>query len=398
MKKLFFLVLLLFFGFLGWRIFGLVTAKKTSTEARQGRPPVAVELGKVEISSISDIRLFTGTINPINKYVVAPKISGRLVKITKRIGDHVERRETIAVIDDAEYLQDVREAEANLKIAQASLAESKSQSELASQELARVQSLQLKGIASSSELDATTTQNAALQSRLKVAQAQVDQRSAALTSARIRLGYTSLTTPEPGWIGERYVDEGQLLSANTPVVSVVGIQTVIIKANIIERDYGKIKAGQECKVEVDSYPGLTFTGKVSRIAPMLQENSRTAEMEVVVANNSLLLKPGMFARLNIVLTEKDSVQVIPNSALVSRNDVKGVFSYEEKEGKPVAVFIPVETGIISNEFTEIISPELSGDVITLGHHLIDNGSPLILPSVKESGEKTNPQADVEKKQ
>jgi len=248
---------------------------------------------------------------------------------------------------------------------------------LESQELERVQSLQEKGIASPAELDAAQSNFTAQKSRLELANAQVEQREAALKSANIRLSYTVLVTTEPGFIGERYVDEGSLLAPNAPVVSVIGIDTVIVQTTVIERIYGRIQIGQSAEVEVDAFPTKRFNGIVSRIAPVLQEASRVAKMEIEVANDSLFLKPGMFTKLSVVLAQKDSAQVVPTQAVVSRAGEKGVFVIPDSAA--VASYIPVQVGITSPEKTEILSPRLQGLVVTLGQHLLENGSPVILP-------------------
>ncbi len=372
------LVLILFL----WRIYALLTKGSGDQASRSGKVPVAVEVEAVRYGPIQEIQTFTGTIMPIYQYIVAPKVSGRVTQIRKRIGDWVKRGEVIVSIDDAEYQQDLREAEANLKIAQASLAEATGQLELASQELERVQSLQLKGIASPSELDAALTNYNAQGSRLKLAQAQVEQREASLQSARIRLGYTRLVATGPGFIGERFVDEGSLLAPNSPVLSVIGIDTVIVKTSIIEKIYGLIKPGQACGVQVDAYPLKQFQGKVARIAPMLKETSRVAEMEVEVVNDSLFLKPGMFARVKVVLAQQDSAQLVPSRAIVSRNSSPGLFTVKENEA--IAHYHAVQTGIMAVDFTEIISPKLEGRVITLGQHLLEDSSPVILPGMQKT--------------
>ena len=375
---------IIFLIILVWRIILLVISGSDSGSNPYGRPPVAVEVDVVSYAPIQEIREFTGTVHPYYQYIVAPKVAGRIIEINKRIGDWVKRGEVIARIDDAEYQQAVLEAEANLKIAQASLNETKSQVELATQELERGKSLQKKGISSPSELDAVVTNYNAQQSRLKLADAQVDQREAALNSARIRLSYTILVATEPGYIGERFVDEGSLLSPNSPVVSLIGIDKVIVRATIIERDYGRINVGQISEVEVDAYPLKRFYGRVARIAPMLQEASRVAQMEVEVANDSLFIKPGMFTRVKVILTEKDSAQVVPGSAVVNRSGKDGIFVVGS--GEPVAHYFPVEVGIVTREKIEILSPKLEGMVVTLGQHLLEDGSPVILPgSDEESG-------------
>lgn len=374
----------LFLLLLGWRIVVLVTKNSGGGRGSSERPAVAVEVDSVRYEPIKEVREFTGTVHPMYQYVVAPKVSGRIIEIRKRIGDWVKSGEMIVRIDDAEYQQAVLEAGANLRIAQASLTETQSQFTLAKQELDRVRSLQEKGIASPSELDAALTNWNAQQSRLKLAQAQVEQREASLKSANIRLSYTVITATEPGFIGERFVDEGSLLSPNAPVISVIGIDRVIIRTSIIERDYGRIHVGQQAVTEIDAFPSKRFFGHVARIAPMLQEASRVAQMEIEVQNDSLFLKPGMFTRVRVVLNEKDAAQVVPNEAVVSRSGENGIFVVDSTG--TVARYHPVQIGIVANEKTEIISPKLESVVVTLGQHLLEDGSPILLPK-QETGEK-----------
>lgn len=376
-KKIIRIVGIVFILFLTWRMISLFTKKTNGVGGKSGRPPVAVEVDSVRYEPIQEIREFTGTVFPMYQYVVAPKVSGRILEMKKRIGDWVEPDEVIARIDDAEYQQAVLEADANLRIAQASLTEAQSQFALAKQELERVRSLQEKGIASPSELDAAMTIYDAQESRLKLAHAQVEQRDAVLQSSRIRLGYTVLTATEPGFIGERFVDAGSLLSPNTPVVTVIGINDVIIRTTIIERDYGQIRVGQDANVQVDAFPDQQFSGKVARIAPMLQEASRMANMEIEVVNDSLLLKPGMFTRVYVVLNEKDSAQVVPSKAVVSHSGENGIYVVD-KDHQHVNYYA-VRTGIVTEDKTEIVTPLLDGLVVTLGQHLLEDGSPVILP-------------------
>ena len=376
-KHVFRIIGILFLLFLMWRIGLLVFKGQGGTSPRSGRPPVAVAVDTVRYEPIQETRQLTGSIYPLYQYVVAPKVSGRIMRMYKRIGDLVKRDEIIAEIDNAEYEQAVLEAEANQKISRANLTEIEIQLDLAKQELERVQLLQQKGIASPAELDAATTNFHALESRIQLAQAQVEQRQAALNSAKIRLSYTVLRATEPGFVGERFVDEGSLLAPNSPVASVIGIDTVIVRTTVIERVYGHIQTGQSARVEVDAFPGKSFHGRVSRLAPMLQEASRVAQMEVVVANDSLWLKPGMVCQVIVILAEKESAQVVPSQAIVVRNGVDGVFAIQS--GESTARFIPVQLGISTQDKTEIVTPKIEGVVVTLGQHLLEDGSAVILP-------------------
>jgi len=338
---------------------------------------VAVEVDSVRFGPIREIREFTGSLHPYNQYVVAPKVSGRVIEIRKRIGDGVRPGELIARIDDAEYQQAVREAEANLKIAKASVAESRSQLELARDQRERMELLRAKELASSSELDAAVSDFNAKESRFRLTEAQVEQREAALESSRIRLGYTRLVASRAGYIGERFVDEGALLTANAAVVSVIEIGTIIVRTTITERDYRLISPGQAASVTVDAFASRSFAGRVSRIAPMLLEDSRVAQMEVEVRNDSLLLKPGMFARVEVMIASKTRAQIVPTRSMANRNGATGIFMVSGEEN--VARYIAVQTGIATPDLTEILSPALEGRVVTLGQHLLQDGSPVLLP-------------------
>ena len=373
-KKIFIVIGVILVSALAVRIGFLLKGSGADQQQRQ-RPAVAVETEEVRTGPISEVREFTGSIHPYYRYVVAPKVSGRVMRITKRIGDRVRAGELIAVIDDAEYQQAVYEAEANLRIAEASLAEAQSQFELAKQEKERAESLAAKGIMTYAELEAALTSFTAQQSRLALAGAQIEQRQASLKTSRIRLGYTRLAASAPGYIGERFIDEGALLAQNSAVVSVIGIDSVIVRTTITERDYTYISRGQQAAVSVDAFPEKSFTGKVTRIAPMLQESSRVAQMEVEVLNESLLLKPGMFARVRVVTAEKDGATIVPTRAVVTMNG--GAVLFVVSEDGTTAKRLVVRTGIVTPEFTEILSPAVEGRVVTLGQHLLEDGSPVI---------------------
>jgi len=393
-KKIIYSIIAVFILILGWRIVLLITSGDDEKAGRTGRPPVAVEIDSVRFGPLSEVRELTGTVYPIYQYIVAPKVSGRIVTIRKRIGDWVKAGEIIAQIDDAEYQQGILEAEANLRIAEASLSESQIQLDQARQEKERVESLQAKGIASPAELDAAVSNYSAQQSRQQLALAQVQQRRASLKSANIRLGYTILTADQAGFIGERYVDEGALLAPNSPVVSVIGINTVIVRTTIIERDYGHIQIDMPATVSVDAFPGQFFPGKVARVAPLLQEASRVAQAEVEVVNNPTKLKPGMFARVNVVTASRENARIVPSQAIVSRDGANGIFTVEENGS--VARYVPVTVGIVTPQFTEILAPALTGRVITLGQHLLDDGSPILLP--KPAPAKSTPPDSLVKEQ
>ncbi len=348
------------------------SGKQSAGLAHAGRASVvAVQTAPVYYGRIVQKRVFSGTVNAAYSYVVAAKVSGRLSNLTKRIGAKIGVDEVVGKIDDTEYRQAVQEASAQVAVSKASVKEAEAQMVFAEKEMQRIKELVNKGVSSHAELDAIETQYATQKSRFDLALAQLAQREASLAQARTRLDYTSIRSSQAGYVAIRHTDGGALLSVNSPVLTIVGIDTVFVEVSVSERDYPHIRKGQQALVCVEALSGREFTGTVSSIAPLFQTETRTAAVEISVVNDSLLLKPGMFARIEIILAEKDSAQIVPLTSVVNRNGKDAVFLASDS-GK--AHLIPVKTGIIDGDRVEVLYPVLNGRVVTVGNHLLVDGS------------------------
>ncbi|MBW1696628.1 MAG: efflux RND transporter periplasmic adaptor subunit [Deltaproteobacteria bacterium] len=386
MKKILISMVVLFgLSVLGWQIYQKASASRTGYKRQRKMVPVAVEIAPLRKATIREVGRFTGSLYPFSQFTVAPKVGGRLEKILVDIGDVVKNGQLIAVLDDDEYRQQVYQAEAEVEVARANLQESRDILENTEREYRRIVALSKKKITSESELDAIEAKYKTQQSKLKVARAQLAQKEAALKMARVRLSYTQIRVPEnnannPRVVGERFVDEGAMLAPNHPIVSILDIETLTAVIYVIERDYPKIQLGLKARAVTDAFPGRTFTGRVTRIAPLLREKSREARVEIEIPNKQKLLKPGMFVRVEIEFRQHDDATLIPTEAIVKRNGTPGVFVADLKQKR--ARFVPVQLGIINAKDAEVLRPPLSGFVVTLGHHLLEDGAWIILPGEK----------------
>ena len=171
-----------------------------------------------------------------------------------------------------------------------------------------------------------------------------------------------------------------MLKANDPIVSVLDIHPLTAVIYVIERDYSKIKIGQTTLATTDAFPGQTFKGTVLRVAPLLRETSREARVEIEMPNPQEILKPGMFVRVEIEFARHEDTTVVPLSSLVRRGGQRGVFVADQEQRK--ARFVPVEVGIVNGDLAEVVSPSLAGSVVTLGHHLLQDGSSILLPDTE----------------
>jgi RND family efflux transporter MFP subunit len=369
-----------------WRVGKTVFQKSGGGGLRQAS--VAVEVKPVETGPIRDLGQFSGTLIPKSQFVVAPKVSGKLKKLYVNIGDRVSKGQVVAQLDDEEYQQQVAQAEADLRVARANFEEAKSALELARKDLERAETLHQKGILSDSQFDTTRAQFQTQEARFKVAEAQVTNREAALETTKVRLSYTRiLATWESGgnvrYVGERFVDEGALLSVNTPIISIVELQPITAVIYATDKEYFRIQIGQQVMVASSVFPEKKFYGQVVRVAPLLKETSRQARVEIDIDNEQGQLKPGMFVNVEIEFAYRENARVVPFSSLVYRYNLQGVFLADLENKK--AYFKPVKVGIVEGERAEVIEPaDISGYVVTLGQHLLQDGMNIILP---ESGKK-----------
>ena len=387
MKKLFLVILILaIVTIVGW-----LTYQRIHVSANMGleRPAavVAIETQSIHKDVIKDVGVFTGSLLPKSQFIVAPKVSGWLKQLLVNFGDTVQRNQVIAIIDDAEFTQQVEQAMAELQVTKANAENCASDFDLAKREYERAKTLREKQIASASELDESEAAFNSCQTKLKVSLAQVTQKEVALKSAQLRLSYTKVqafweTDDQTRVVGERFVDEGALLQINQPIVSVLENNTLTAVVHVVEKDYPKIKIDQRAIISTDAYPDKTFTGTIVRLAPLLKESSRQARVEIEIPNSSQLLKPGMFIRVKIEFASHDNATLVPITALVRRNEKQGIFIIDQENLK--ARFIPVTVGIINDELAEILEPEISGLVATLGNHLLEDSADITLPEKKPS--------------
>jgi RND family efflux transporter MFP subunit len=379
-------VILLLFGLVSWRIYQKVAGVKDGGQAKQNRnAAVAVVVQPVRKETIRDVRLFTGNVVPRAQFVVAPKVAGRLEKLLVNIGQTVKNGDLIAVLDNMEYDQQVKQAWAELEVANANVLDSQSVLDVAKRDLARVEDLHKQLVASDSEKDQAEARHRAALAKHEVALAQIKQREAALKADEVRLSYTQIKAVwEDGEgdrvIGERYVDEGAMLRANEPIVSVIDVSTVVAAISVIERDYPKVLLEQTAVVNTDAFPGKKFTGKIVRKAPLLKESSRQARVEIDIANPDLFLAPGMFVRVEIQFAVHENATVVPVAALAQRNEKTGVFLVDS--AAMTARFVPVVAGIVRGDIAEIVEPQLEGRVVTMGQHLLEDGGNIVIPGDK----------------
>ncbi|HSC26405.1 MAG TPA: efflux RND transporter periplasmic adaptor subunit [Vicinamibacterales bacterium] len=342
------------------------------------RPPMPVEFTAVTRAPVSEHVLVVGNLIGAATVQVVPRVNGRLQSVSVRLGDPVRRGQVIARVEDREIQEQVRQAEASYQVAQASIRQRQADLKLAETNLERSRSLFERQLLPQQTYDDTQARYEAALAQVDLARAQFEQSKARLDELRITLSNTIIVSPVDGFVGKRFLDPGAFASTNAPVVSVVDIATVRMVANLVERDLKRVPVGTPARVEVDAFPGEKFVGKVSRLAPVFDPATRTAEMEIEVPNPGFRLKPGMYARVELTVDSRRDALTVPRAAVINVDGTDGVFVSAPPEGPApasrggeqevmVAKFLPVKTGIRDGERIEIVSGLTEGaQVITTG--------------------------------
>jgi RND family efflux transporter MFP subunit len=382
-----------------------------------GRPPMPVEFATAKRQAVSEQVLVVGNLIGAATVQVVPRVNGRLQTVTVKLGDAVRQGEVIARVEDLEIREQVRQAEATYKVSEASIRQRKADLALAKNNLDRSKSLLERQLLPQQTFDDVDARYQAALAQLDLANAQFEVSKARLDELKITLSNTQIVSPVDGFVGKRFLDPGGFASTNAPVASVVDIRTVRMVANLVERDMRRVPTGTPAVVEVDAFPGEKFQGRVSRVAPVFDPATRTAEIEIEVPNTGFRLKPGMYSRVNLTVDTRDDAITIPRNALVDVNGQNGVFIAQSgnqsgaQSGAPsgaqpaqggeargggqtgtsgggvmTAKFVPVEVGIRSGEHIEIVKGLTDGArVITTGASALKDGERIVVANAEGRG-------------
>lgn len=284
------------------------------------------EVIPVETINIKTMRIertldFAGTIMAWREANLGAQTPGRVEKIYVKEGDEVREGDLLVQMDDAQLTQ------------------SRIQYEIAKQDYERVTPLFEQG---------------------SVSQQQFDKIKAAYESAKsayeLMLRNTQLRAPFSGIITAKRINEGEVFllapgaSGAPSIVSLMQIDFLKVLVNVTETDFPMVRLNQNAKIEVDVYPGQTFTGSISRIDPAINPITRTFTVEIKIPNPKRLLRPGMFARVKIKTDEVEAI-FVPRSALIKQLGSNIFYVYIVENN--TAIRKDVKLGIELDEWIEV---------------------------------------------
>jgi RND family efflux transporter MFP subunit len=311
---------------------------------------------------IYDRLLLSGDISAIQQANIYSRVTGNIKNIYADVGDYVSRGKVLAVIDKSPFQQSVKQYEALLRQYKATHENNKVN-------LERIKVLYEKGLAPSGDYDDALT-------KLKVSETQVEAAEANYENAVLQLNYCNITAPFSGYITKRLLDAGALVTASgvssNSIFILSDISSLKIMVNIPEKNLSSVENISDVIVRTDAYPDETFNARFKQISQSFDLATRTMQAQVEINNSDRILKPGMFAKIEILLGKHENVLTLPNQCVLF--DEKGNYVYTVNE-ENTARKVYVQTGYKSETVTEIVTGINDGDKVAFaGQDQINDNS------------------------
>lgn len=324
---------------------GVAGCSKSDAEPRRGAPAAAarVEVAQVRSGQVQRSWTAVGSLRADESVVVRPEIAGRITRIGFEEGQLVTQGVALFELDDSVFRAQLAQAQANLA--------------LSTRNAARAEELYAKQLVSTSDRDAA------------VAAREVDQ--AALRLARAQAAKTVIAAPFAGRAGLRQVAVGDYVNPGQDLVTVEKLDRMKLEFRLPELALPDLREGQSASVTLDAYPGEPFEAQLYALDASVAADTRSIGARARLENREGRLRPGMFARVELIVERREDALLIPEQSVLARGDRSYV--YAVVDGK--AVETEIEIGQRRSGEVEVLKGLLSGQaIVTSGLQGIGNGS------------------------
>ncbi|HEV2762073.1 MAG TPA: efflux RND transporter periplasmic adaptor subunit [Pyrinomonadaceae bacterium] len=335
----------------------------------------------------------TGTLAALDSATVSVKSGGRLNMISVDLGSVVRKGQPIAQVNQTDYKLRIEQAEAALQQARARLGlapegsderidpeqtgtvrQARALMDEARANRQRAVTLVEQGVIARAEFESADAAYKVAHSRYQDAveeirnrQAVLAQRRSELALARQALADTTVYAPFDGVVQEKRASVGEFLASGAPVATIVRVNPLRFRAEVPEREAASVRAGQSLRVTLDGEPNA-YAGRIVRLSPTISEQSRMLVVEAEIHHDGRL-RPGGFARADIVTSDTSMAVTVPSNAVVTFAGIEKVIVVENGKAKEK----PVTTGRRVAEWTEVLSGVNVGDPVVLDPGNLQSG-------------------------
>jgi RND family efflux transporter MFP subunit len=362
------------------------------------REPHQVKIARVSEISMEQAVTVTGTLAAYDQATVSAKVPGRVKSIAVDLGSVVRQGQIIAQIEKQDYQLRLQQAEAALAQARArvglppegkddridpektgTVRQAQALLDDAKLKIERAENLFQRGVLAKAQLDSAEAEHKVALSRYQDAveeirnrQALVVQRRSELEIARQQLADSSIFAPFDGVVQEKRASIGEYLAAGAPIVNIVRMDPLRLRAEVPERESRNVHVGLTVRVTLEGDANV-YTGKIARISPTITAQNRVLIVEAEVHNNGQL-RPGSYARAEIVSDDGNLAIAVPVNAIVSFAGIDKVILVQD--GK--AVEKPITLGRRTADWVEIVSGLKIGDTVVIDPGNLQSGQPVVV--------------------
>jgi HlyD family secretion protein len=349
-----------------------------SSSSATAAQPVVVEGHRVARSSFGTTIEVSANVLPLKQVNVLPRVPGVIEEVLVDEGDWVEEGQVLARLEQRDYQLAVREAAANLVASRANAKLAAIQADSASTQHDRMKSLLETDAIALSKAEKAADGLKMSQAQRDAAQAQVQQAQVGLEAARIKLSDTVIEAPYAGLVIKRFMDAGEIAGAMPPgiVLILADVTRMKVEGSVNELDVHRVKAGMPVKVRVDALDHAELPGTLQLVTPMVDPQTRTAGIRVVLDNADRRLEVGMSAEIVLDLGQRDVVAVPVEALLRSgTSDRADVFVVRDDQVQRREVVL----GERRDDLVEVVEGLAEGDlVVRSGATALVNGQRVTL--------------------
>ena len=307
-----------------------------SEEEAEAALAIPVEAATVFTSDMSARYTGTATLEADLQAVVVSQITGVVLELNAEEADFVTAGQVLATVETDRYALEVKRANASLKRLQT--------------DFQRKKELFAKELVSTEDFECVS--------------AEYQVQKAAYELAQLELQYTSIKAPISGFISERMIRVGNLVTVHQPVFHITSYDPLLAVLHVPERELSVLNKGLPVSMSVDAWPGEAFVGEVIRISPVIDTKTGTFRVTARITDHGKMLKPGLFGRVEILYDLHEDVPVIPRSAVITEDDQSHVFVINEDNS---ASRRAVQLGFEDKGLIEVLSGLAEGEsVVTAG--------------------------------
>jgi membrane fusion protein (multidrug efflux system) len=324
-------------------------------EAPPAAPPVT--LSPVEAIDLVEHIEATGELRAVEHAEIAAEVAGRVTEILADEGARVEAGAAVVAIDPERRTLELHSARARAEEAAARERE-------AERDFARVRDLRERNVASEQQFDAAQTAWKLARSQHEAAQAELGMMERALRDATV-------AAPFSGFVARRMVSRGVFVQPGTPLFDLVSLDPIEVEFSVAEVDSARVAAGQTVDVRLAPFPDETFPATVTFVSPTIDPKTRTLRVKAELENRDGRLRPGLFAKVDLGVSERAGVAMVPEEAILQRAD--GAVVFRAAEGNRVQRVV-IETGVHREGRVEVVHGVSVGDlVVSRGQSTLADG-------------------------